>query len=201
LKIPKNFLDSLRKYKKSNPESWEEKYRLATNRLLSSVFFFFSAKSCLINENKLLSAIGYYYSLFHLSKALLFLDPQFEISDVRGISHKKVFNLISSQFVQKKILSQKFEITLDYFKKIREEANYKMGRWYSLFETLENEEHELRACIEEGIGLFKKICKEEISLIRAIIGDGIGDDWMISYLSENEKESVIDFFLKKNLTN
>lgn len=75
-----------------------------------------------------------------------------------------------------------------------------MGRWYDLAKTLENEETELMSCLEEGIALFKKICKKEMGTIRAIIGDGIGDDWMISYLSDDEKEEVIDFFLKKNLT-
>lgn len=200
MKIPQKFLGSLFGFKKNYPDLWEEKYRLATKRLLSSTFFLISAKRCYKNENKLLSAIGYYYSIFHLSKALLFLHPQHSIDDIQGISHKKVFNLIQAQFVQRKILSNKFGSSFDYFKQIREAANYKMGLWISLSKTLGDEEHELLVCIAEGISVFKAICKNEMGHIRSLIGDGIGDDWMDSYLSEDEAQEVVNFFLKHDLT-
>ena len=72
---------------------------------MSSLFFFVSAKRCYEEENKLLSAIGYYYSLFHISKALLFLLPNYSIDDVKGITHKKVSSLILTDFIQRKMLN------------------------------------------------------------------------------------------------
>jgi uncharacterized protein (UPF0332 family) len=198
--ISKDLFDSLNRFKKEHAQVWEEKYRVATKRLLSSIFYFVSAKRCYQRENRLLSAIGYYYSIFHMSKALLFLHPKYSEEDLKGIPHRKVFNLIKSDFIQTKMLSRKYGETLYYFRKVREGVSYGMDRWITLGETLEDGEPKLLSCIEEAISLFKEICNEEIGHISAIIGDGIGDDWMDSYLSEDESQEVIEFLLKHNLT-
>lgn len=88
----------------------------------------------------------------------------------------------------------------DYFKQVREAVNYRMGSWIALSKTLRNEERELLSCIEEGISIFKEICSDKMWHIMTIIGDGIGDDWMDSYLSDDEAQEVADFLHKHNLT-
>ena len=198
--VPQDFLDTLQRFKKNHPEKWEEKYRTSARRVLSSLFFFASAKRCYKEENKLLSAIGYYYSLFHISKALLFLLPNYSIDKLKKISHKKVFNLIKSSFVQRKMLSPKFCEEFDYLRQIREVVNYEMGVWIGLYRTLKDEEPELLSCINEAISVFKEICQDNIGHISAIIGDGIGDDLMDSYLSKNEAEEVVRMLLQHGLT-
>lgn len=199
-RLPQRLRDSLNGFKKRNPEIWEDKYRIATERILSSIFFFVSAKRCYYEGNKLLSAIGYYYSLFHLSKALLFLLPKYAVDELKFISHKKVLNLVLTDFVQRKILSSRFFSILDYFHDIRVAVNYSMGSWISLYKILRDEEPKLLSCIDEGISVFKEICKDNIWLISTIIGDGIGDDWLDSYLSKNERDEVASILLKYDLT-
>ncbi len=83
---------------------------------------------------------------------------------------------------------------------MREEVNYPMGSRPWLPEALEDAEPELLSCLNEAISFFKEVCKDKLSSIRAIIGDGIGEDWMHSYLSGNEIRDVVDFLLEHDLT-
>jgi uncharacterized protein (UPF0332 family) len=198
--IPQHFLDSLNQFKKENAELWEEKYRIAAKRLLSSIFYFVSAKRCYERGNKLLSAIGYYYSIFHISKALLFLLPKYSIEDLKGIQHKKVLNLIMSDFIQTKILNSNYKKTLHYFKEAREAVNYRMESWVTLWKTLKDKEPQLLSCIEEAIFVFKEMCRDDLWHISTLIGDGIGDDWMDSYLSDDEAQEVVRFLSNHDLT-
>lgn len=198
--IPPKLLNSLRRFQRKCPEVWEKKYRLSTRRLMSSLFFFVSAKRCYEEENKLLSAIGYYYSLFHISKALLFLLPNYSIDDVKGITHKKVSSLVLTDFIQRKMLSPKFGVQLDYLRKIREAVNYGMDSWIGLYKVLGDEEPKLLSCVDEAISVFKEICKDNIRHISTIIGDGIGDDLMDSYLSRDEEQEVVRILSQHNLT-
>jgi len=181
-------------------EEWEDHYRIAAKRLLSSMFFLVSAKSAYQNGNKLLSAIGYYYSLFHLSKALLFLLPEHSIDQLIGISHKEVLKLIKTEFVQKNLLPKKFIGIFDYTKKIREAANYGQDTWIGLSRLLRENEPKIMRCVRYGVRVFKEICGKEMSMVRAIIGDGIGDDWRDSYLSEKESEMLTEILLDHDLT-
>jgi len=198
--IPPKLLNSLRRFQRKCPEVWEKKYLLSTRRLMSSLFFFVSAKRCYEEENKLLSAIGYYYSLFHISKALLFLLPNYSIDDVKGITHKKVSSLVLTDFIQRKMLSPKFGVQLDYLRKIREAVNYGMDSWIGLYKVLGDEEPKLLSCVDEAISVFKEICKDNIRHISTIIGDGIGDDLMDSYLSRDEEQEVVRILSQHNLT-
>lgn len=142
-RLPQNFMDSLRQYKKENCEKWGEKYRRSTERLLSSFLFFVSAKSSYKVENLLLTVISYYYSLYHLSKALLLLLPKYDLDDVRGFNHKKTLSVIKTDFIQRKILSEDFGEMLNLLKKTRELANYSMSRSYDLYEILKDIESEM----------------------------------------------------------
>lgn len=198
--IPEEFVNQLDSFRKDDPKEWEEHYRLATKRLLSSMFFLVSAKSVYKQGNKLLSAIGYYYSLFHLSKALLFLLPHYNVKQLRGISHKEVLDKIRTEFVQRNILSKDYIETFRYTKKIREAANYGQDTWISLSRLLRENEAKIMRCIKDGSNVLKKICDKEITHIRSIIGDGIGDDWRDSYLSEEESELLTSILLEHDLT-
>ena len=154
------------------------------------MFFLVSAKSANERGNKLLSAIGYYYSLFHLSKALLFLLPQYDVEQLQGISHKKVQNLVRADLVQRKLLPKNFTDIFENTKHIQEAVNYDQDSWVGLGNLLKKTEPEIMKCIEDGVRLFKEICDKELTFISTIIGDGIGDDWMDSYLSEEEAIEV-----------
>lgn len=198
--IPQKLKKSLVSFRKQNPENWRERYRLSSKRLLSSLFFFASAKIVYEKGNRLLSAIGYYYSLFHISKALLFLLPHYDIEQLKRISHGKVLNMIETDFVHRKMLPPKFLVVLDYTKQIREAVNYNQDSWVSLYRVLKDNESDVIKCIEDGIVLFKELCKENLMSISTLIGDGIGDDWTDSYLSEEEENLVWDILRKHNLT-
>lgn len=198
--IPKKLEERLASLRKKDPENWRERYRLSAKRLLSSLFFFASAKAVYEKGNKLLSAIGFYYSLFHLSKALLFLLPHHSIEQLKGISHKKVSIFIETDFVHRKMLPVEFLVILDYTKQIREAANYNQDSWVSLYKVLKENEPAVMRCIENGMILFKELCKKDLLTISTLIGDGIGDDWTDSYLAEEEADLVWDILQKHALT-
>jgi len=200
MNIPQKLKKSLISLKKRDPENWRERYRLSSKRLLSSLFFFASAKTVYQKGNRLLSAIGYYYSLFHISKALLFLLPHYEIEQLKGLSHRKVLKMIENDFVQRKMLPAIFLVVLDYTKQIREAVNYNQDSWVSLYKVLKDNESNVIKCIEDGIVLFKELCKENLMTISTLIGDGIGDDWTDSYLSEEEENLVWQILGEHELT-
>ena len=197
--LKKAFVDGLYCYKKNHPKEWEKKYRIATHRVLSSAFFYISGKTTFKNNNKM-TAIAYYYALYHLSKGLLILLPKYSVESLRNMNHTKTSNSMQSDFVQRKMLSEDFVLTLDYLKQIREQANYSMGSWIELHEILEKQEPKVKKWICKGLGLLKEICADELSNIMALIGDGIGDDWMDSYISREEERAVIDFLLENRIT-
>ena len=199
-KLPQAFNDNLKRFKKSHPKEWEEKYRKATQRTMSSAFFYISGQACYERQNKLMVPIAYYYSLYHMSKALLVLLPKYSMDDLRQMSHTKTIHLVKAEFVDRKMLDEDFVGTLEYFKSLREGANYSMGTWISLDEDLKKQAPKVKKCLCKGIELLKDICSEEISNIMSLIGDGIGDDWIDSYLSKEEEQAVVNFFLENNIT-
>jgi uncharacterized protein (UPF0332 family) len=186
--------------KKEKPDEWDRRWRISTKRLLSSLFFLVSAKDVYDHGNKLLSAIGYYYSLFHLSKALLFLLPKYSVQELKGISHKEVLRLIRTEFVQTRMLPKAFLDIFEYAKDIREAANYGQDTWIGLSELLEENALQIQKSVSYGIETFKQICGKEMSWVRALIGDGIGDDWMDSYLSAEESEILTRILLDHDLS-
>jgi uncharacterized protein (UPF0332 family) len=200
ISLRKEFIEELDRQRNEKPEEWEERWRISTKRLLSSMFFLVSAKNVYDNGNKLLSAIGYYYSLFHLSKALLFLLPKYSVEQLKGISHKEVLRLIKTEFVQTKILPKAFIEVFEYSKDVREAANYGQDTWIGLSKLLRENEPQIMECIGYGIRVLKKICDNEMSWVRSVIGDGIGDDWRDSYLSEEESEMLTKILLDYDLT-
>jgi uncharacterized protein (UPF0332 family) len=109
-----------------------------------------------------LSAIGYYYSLFHLSKALLFPLPKYPVEQLKGIPHKEVLRLIKTEFVQTKILPKAFTEIFEYTKDIREAANYGQDTWIGLSKLLRQNEPQIMECVGYGIQVLKKICDKEI---------------------------------------
>jgi len=199
-KIKQHFLDDMRHFKKEKPEEWQKKYREATHRVLSSVFFYISARNCCNRKNNLMAAIGYYYALFHMSKALLFLLPKYSIENLKGMYHSTVLKKMQTEFIQRNMLDTDFTNTMDELKDIREAANYSMGVWISLNKILKKQEPKIQSCMADAISLFKGICEESIGNVMALIGDGIGDDWMDSYLSGEEAQEVVNFLIEHNLT-
>jgi uncharacterized protein (UPF0332 family) len=200
VKLKQHFIDDLRHFKNKNSEEWKTKYRKATHRVLSSVFFYVSGKTCFDRKNNLMAAIAFYYSLYYMTKALLFLLPTYSVDALREVNHSKLLKLMKAEFVNKKLLNEDFVVEMDYLKQVREKANYSMGSWFSLNEILEKEELKVKACLSEAISLLKEIVGDDVSNIMSLIGDGIGDDWMDSYISKEEERAVVDFFLENQLT-
>jgi uncharacterized protein (UPF0332 family) len=198
--LGKEFVAELNRLRNEEPEEWEKRWRISTKRLLSSMFFLVSARNVYHNGNKLLPAIGYYYSLFHLSKALLFLLPKYSREQLKGIPHREVLRFIKADFVQTEILPEAFTEIFEYTKDVREAANYGQDTWIGLSKLLEENEPRIMECIGYGIQVLKEICNKEMLSVQSLIGDGIGDDWRDSYLSEEESEMLTRILLDYNLT-
>ena len=156
-KIPQSFTDNLKHFKKTNPEKWEEKYRKATHRTMSSVFFYISGQTCYERQNKLMVPIAYYYALYHMSKALLALLPKYSMDDLRQMNHAKTIALVKAEFVDRKMLDEDFIAIIEYFKELRETANYSMGTWVSLDEDLKKQAPKVKKCLCSGIELLKEM--------------------------------------------
>jgi len=197
-------LQSLSAVKEQNTSLWTKKYQWATKRLLSSVFFFVSSKNALLRGNKMLPPIGYYYSIFHMSKSLLFLHPKYSVEELKNLDHKIILNLVKTEFIYRKVLSNEFLESFESTKRLRECVNYDMNslmaRGLALPKILKETEKKVFPSLEEGIEVFKILCGEDLWHVCTLIGDGIGDDWMDSCLSSEEQQDVGDLLLKYDLT-
>jgi hypothetical protein len=73
--MDKNYRADLLAAVKANPEEWNHRIRQCGRRIISAVTFRETARSTHEKTGTvLLSVIGYYYSVFHISIATLYLD-------------------------------------------------------------------------------------------------------------------------------
>lgn len=203
------YRDKLRFYcKKSSYENeWLDRSEIAAKRILTAICYRESSnKIYQSNKSVALPSIGYYYSIFHLSIALLALDYTTKLSDLRQIKHKYLINLIYSKFIQRNLLPIDYhELFLD-LKYLREYVNYVFGSEYFNKSLLDDLYYRTEEAFDSAIKLINEIHKAISDLdpilyyIQGNIGDHFGDDILQNFLSEIDMKSVEDYLLKHDLT-
>jgi len=196
----KRMTDKTKNYRKNNPDLWTDKLWISAKRVLSSMIFYISGNSALESKNYLLPPIAYYYSLFHLSKALLFILPTRDLEKDKGIPHKRVVNLIDSEFIQRKLLDEDYLEEVKYYLELRESVNYSVDGWANLDSSLIDNQSSLSNQIKNGIDLYRVLCLDDLHYPRSVIGDGIGDDICATYLSKKEQKDLWNLAMDLDIT-
>ncbi len=82
-----------------------------------------------MNADYILPPIGYYYSLFHIGVAMLYLDYKTETKEIKHtkekpLTHRKIIGLMNRKLVSRKFISKEFLDLLSRMKQLREQINY-----------------------------------------------------------------------------
>lgn len=201
--------------RKSENGDWHNRFRYCSRRILTAVCFRETSESAYQKtDSVLLSPIGFYYAVFHIGIAMLSLDFATTGTELKRMGHKKLQHLIQNELIDKPIISNEFVAILISLKKLREYANYTLGgnmindhKYYcksivpGLYKTTGK-------AFDIAINFIHSVCKEmgeknllpSFAPIRVCIGDDIGDDVYSMYLSNDDKKSVVEYLIKKNLT-
>jgi hypothetical protein len=191
-------------------------YRIkqCARRILTAVCFRESSASAYeLTGTAILPPIGFYYSLFHMSVAMLLLDPKTGIRDLKNIGHRKLENLIENRLILTRLIHKEYYDLFNDLKKVREYANYVFnGTMKGEIYIINIKEKTSKMYLETGkefktaLNHIFQVGKEidningNFSHIPGIIGDDIGNDVLPMYLSDQDKERVVQFLISQNLT-
>lgn len=217
-RLTQKYLDSAKaEFKKEGDTICLKRANRCAKHLLSSIIF--RENSQATNEKTgsiLLPAIGFYYSLYHLGVALLWLDYSLKETDLAMMHHSQLKKLLKSKLIDRKILNIHFLNVLEWLQEIREETNYAQriflydeeGYNYHKELFIDNELYRITGIVfEEAIYLIKKIIENSDKIfefemnLKTYIGDSKGDNVLITYLSEDDKKRVWKYLIENNLTN
>lgn len=190
---------------KANAEDWEFRVRQCGRRILTAVTFRENSRStCEKTGSTLLPVIGYYYSIFHISVAVLYFEHTTTCEDLEHLKHSTLRNLVQERLVNQHLLSRdvlKLHATL---LELRETANYAFGGKappdkIQYWERVPKLYDETKPVFEECITTIQdhgEVVDEGLGRSRALgtwIDDGIGNDTSSNYLSRSDAELVSKF--------
>jgi len=146
--------------------------------------------------------IGLYYSMFHMSLAMLWINPRIEKIQLKEIHHKALINLVKSNLVDAKLLKPSFGSLLTSLKELRESCNYQFGYQEDLNIVLANAIEKTDLEFDAAIEYIHQVLDVSKSLfsVKVGIGDGFGDDILDSYLSKEHKENVFHYLVSHGLS-
>lgn len=199
----------IRLYKDFSEDDCWERAEKSAKHMLTAVAFKKSSSECFVKtKNVLLTPIGYYYSMFHMSLSLCWLHPEIEKEKLSKIRHTSLQNLIGCFFVNQKLINKSFLGLMGSLQSEREWLNYRFEEFdYDFFESTENNSKLIDAAFSESFALIDVFChilenKFDIKArIQTYIADSKGDDLLQTYLSEEEQESVMQFIFDKGYSN
>ena len=110
-------------------ECWERAEKSAKHLLSSIAFKESSTKYTEKTKSVLLSPIGYYYSIFHMSLSLCWLNPEITKAQLTRIKHSSLQNLINEKFVNQTLLEKSYADLMINLKEEREWLNYTFGEF------------------------------------------------------------------------
>lgn len=174
---------------------WDFRVDTCARRLLTATCFRENAENTYkATKSVILPIIGFYYSMFHMSLALLSVEYTTKIDVLNKIPHKKLINLIHDKFIKRSIIDREFFETLVELRNLRGIANYSFHEIYNLDIDLYYPKTEIAFNIAiKYIKEVHNIIKNEYHILTSmeeIILDGIGDDILSTYLSKNEIKTV-----------
>lgn len=171
---------------------WDFRVDACARRLLTAICF--RENTYKVTKSVILPIIGFYYSMFHMSLALLSVEYTTEIDVLNKIPHNKLINLIHDKFIKRSIIDRDFFDTLVELRELRSIANYSFHEIHNLDIELYYPKTEIAFNIAiKFIKEVHNIIKNEYHILTSmevIIFDGIGDDILSTYLSKNEIRTV-----------
>jgi len=193
-----------------NQNDWWQRTTKSAKHILTAVCFRETSQST--NEktgSAIFSPIGFYYSLFHMGVAMLYMEYTTSRSELRHIRHINLQTLIQVRLVNTSLLPQEYPDLLRELQQLREYANYVFGERVAKYEYKEvipelykKTGNEFDHALDFILQIEDEICKAlgYIAPIQIAIGDGFGDDLIRSYLSSDDEAKVKEYFLEKDLT-
>lgn len=191
-------------------DEWWARTAKSAKHLLTSICFREVAKSSYeLTGSVLLSPVGFYYSVFHLSVAMLYMEYSTPRTDLRRLRHARLRSLIQERLINRHIVDRQY---LDLFRdlqELREYANYVFGERvvaHDYFSTVQGAYDNTGNALDQGTQFILTVQTEvsrALGLIMPIqvqIGDGFGDDLIRGYLSDNDEERVRNYLFDKGLT-
>lgn len=188
--------------------TWPERTAKCAHQIVKAVSFKETARSAFRKaENIPLSIIGNYYAVFHMEIAMLSIDYSVRLDQLNRMKHKRLENLVGSKFVSSGLFPKELASILVELRKIRESVNYE----FCLQETdlrsmMPKFERDVNTVFRFGFSFvdeIDKIITDRVPLrgwIQRRIGDSIGDDLYSSYLSKDDRLSVVSSLLCEGLT-
>ncbi|MBE9197904.1 MULTISPECIES: hypothetical protein [unclassified Nodularia (in: cyanobacteria)] len=189
---------------------WSSRLHKSAHHLLAAICFRENSQAIWESTNTiLLPPIGFYYSVFHLSIAALFIDYQTQTHELTKIKHQTLKKYIKERLMQRKLLPNSYLDTFQSLQEMREYANYSFGKKIPKYEFMNIGDsfyintqepfdlvidliHNIQNTVDNNYSFYLSI--------QTAIGDGFGDDLIRMYLPKNLEEKVVSFLIKKNLT-
>jgi hypothetical protein len=190
---------------KTNEDEWELRVRQCGRRILTAVTFRESARStCEKMGSTLLPVIGYYYSLFHVSVAVLYFEHTTKCQELEHLKHGTLRHLVQDRLVNPHLLSRDIMKLHAILLDLRETANYSFGGkappdlvqyWERVPKLYDETAPVFEECIAT-IHALSEVVDKGLGKSRALgtwIDDGIGNDTSSNYLSRSDAQLVSKF--------
>lgn len=198
----------IRGYRTMDSSEQSERTRKMALHFAAAFSFRVAASSSLKSTGGvLLPPIGHYYSLFHMSVVLCWLNPQIDIEKLKRIKHSTLKGLIKTYYCSRGILDQSYLDLVNELQDEREWLNYRFGEFpYEFKEKVRGNEQKINREFKAAIEILKEVdiatAKDAslLSYIQRTLGDSFGDDVLDTYLSAVESKKVWDAFLHYQLT-
>jgi uncharacterized protein (UPF0332 family) len=202
-KLQQKFRDKIRNLVKTNPADWDKRAIGCSRSLLTAVCFRETAiASVQLKESMIYQPIGLYYAMFHMSLAMLWLNPRIKSEDLTRIHHKKLASLVSTQLVQTNFIDSSYFDLLLGLKDLRESCNYQFGYRDNLSNEMTEATEKTETAFDNALQFIHQVLDASDTLFRVQvgIGDGFGDDILDSYLSPEHKDNVISYLVLNGLS-
>jgi hypothetical protein len=199
-------------YRNLNQDERFSRTERCGKHILSAIGFRENAKSTFEKtKGVFLPSVGYYYSYFHLSIAMLSLDYATPIEKLENLKHTQLLNLIENNLEKKKIINNSFLTTMKWLKKIRETSNYSVNPFlYDSTGFLKDDLYDkngiynlMEDSFNEAINYIhfvtNRVKKKHIyfgNRIESFITDSQGDDIIDVYFPE-DADSIEKYLAKK----
>jgi uncharacterized protein (UPF0332 family) len=198
-----DFSDQIKHLAKTNQIDWDNRVRNSAMLILAAICFRETVIASHESKDSLIyQPIGLYYSMFHISRSMLWLNPRVATKNLPKMSHNNVINSVKSQLIQTKFIDGSFSALLVNLKDLRESCNYQFCFQDNLEFEITQALEDTNKAFDNAFKFIHQVLHESNSLLRlqVTIGDGFGDDILDSYLSSEHKENVVLYLVTNALT-
>jgi uncharacterized protein (UPF0332 family) len=198
-----SFSDRINQLINESQDDWDRRARGSAQRILTATCFRETAIASAESKDSLIyQPIGLYYSMFHLSLAMLWLNPRVDTKDLKEIHHSRLISFVKSQLVQAKFIDKSFLDLLCDLKELREFCNYQFGYADNLDIKIDDAINRTETEFENAFKFIHQVLDASDSLFRVQtgIGDFYGDDILDTYLSSEHKGNVFQYLAFRGLS-